>query len=646
MSIPDSFRDELRARLPLSKVVGRRVALVRKGRDYMGLCPFHNEKSPSFKVDDDKGYYHCFGCGAHGDIFSFEMQIGGVSFPEAVERLAHEAGMEVPKATPRERESARKRASAREVLETACVFFERSLRMPEGRAALEYLHNRGLDDDTIRQFRLGYAPPGGALKAFLTGQGVEEPFLVDLGLAGRPREGERGRTYDIFRDRVIFPITDNAGRPVAFGGRALGDSGPKYLNSPETEWFQKGRMLYNLATAREAARTSGTLIVAEGYMDVIAFARAGFPWAVAPLGTALTTGQMELLWRSGPEPVLCFDGDTAGQRAAGKALDNALPLLAPDQYLRFALLPPGMDPDDLSRLPDGAERLGRLLEGALSSSAMAWETLARGRQLARAEDRASLENDIDVLCARIENTIVRGHFRSDLRSRFFEATRQERQRSAPPRPGPGRAPGRPAPPVPSLPLPPLRSASTVRESLLIGLLLRAPSLVDHVGERLGSLTFRNPGLDKLRRAVLIHLSSQTLLDTRALRDHLSHVGLDGQVTAVMAATAPELARFSDACGPTGPRADASGETPGDGTEAGGSDVYHCQALRAFWDDIYEMHGRDALFEDVRIEMERVKKDWSPETLDRLMTVKASDPAVSPKDPGGSPGNRTSGSSTP
>ena len=328
MAFPPQFLDELRARLPVSEVVGRKVRLLRKGREHSGLCPFHNEKTPSFTVNDEKGFYHCFGCGAHGSVIDFAMETEGLSFPEAVEKLAGQAGLQVPQSSPEERERAKVRSTLYDVLEQVCDWYEDQLTRPGGRQAYDYLKQRGFTDETIGRFRLGFAPDGrGKLLQAMESRGIERRQLVEAGLIKLPEGG--GDPRDYFFNRVMFPITDGRDRVIAFGGRILGDGQPKYLNSPETPLFHKGRNLYNYAMAREASKDAGTVIVAEGYTDVIALAQAGLPNAVAPLGTALTEEQIGLLWRIADEPVLCFDGDNAGERAALRAAERAMPILKP-----------------------------------------------------------------------------------------------------------------------------------------------------------------------------------------------------------------------------------------------------------------------------------------------------------------------------
>ncbi|MBF0562641.1 MAG: DNA primase, partial [Alphaproteobacteria bacterium] len=349
----------------------------------------------------------------------------GLSFVEAVEKLAAEANLEIPQSTPAERELAKRQASLHEVVETAAVFFERQLRLPAGREALDYLRRRGLDDNAITRYRLGYAPAGNALKAALGGQGgIPIESLVAAGLVGTPDDGRA--PYDTFRDRVMFPIGDHRGRLIAFGGRVMGDKGPKYLNSPDTPLFQKGEVLYGLAQARAAVYEKGTIVVVEGYMDVIALAQAGLANAVAPLGTALTESQIEALWRLAPEPILCFDGDAAGQRAARRAAERALPLLKAGLSLRFAVLPPGCDPDELVRT-QGARAMADIFDGAESLFEVVWRHALDGRSLDTPERRAALTQDIETTVSRIADTTVQYHYRRFLRDRLWQLFNPPRQ---------------------------------------------------------------------------------------------------------------------------------------------------------------------------------------------------------------------------
>jgi DNA primase len=375
MAFPPQFLDEIRSRVSLASVVSRHVKLVRRGREYVGLCPFHNEKTPSFTVVEDKAFYHCFGCGAHGDVIGFTMRVGGAGFREAVEMLAKEAGLQVPDELPEDRERAARTKTLHDVCEAACAFFEAQLKEAGGQRARDYLARRSLDPATIARFRLGWAPNlRDGLKRAL-GQAFESNLLVEAGLL---RRAENGDTFDFFRGRVVFPIADRQGRVIAFGGRLIEDGEPKYLNSPDTPIFEKGRTLYAVHLAKAAPRSDLVPIVAEGYMDVIALHRAGFVGAVAPLGTALTETQLAELWRLGDRPVLCFDGDKAGRNAAVRALDRALPLLRPENGLRFALLPEGEDPDSLAK-SRGPEALRAHLEDAVQASEFIWRIVSEER---------------------------------------------------------------------------------------------------------------------------------------------------------------------------------------------------------------------------------------------------------------------------
>jgi len=419
LAFSPEFLDEIRARVPLSSVVGRRVNLVKKGREWQGLCPFHNEKTPSFYVNDDKGFYHCFGCSAHGDVIRFVTETENLSFPEVVEQLAGEAGLEVPKrnAGDREREDRRKVLFA--LMEEACAWFQKQLQRPEGGDGLAYLKNRGLSDRMLQRFRLGFAPDSrDALKTALTARGHHEDALIELGLLRKPDNGRPA--YDYFRGRVIFPIMDRRGRPIAFGGRTLGDGQPKYLNSPETILFHKGRTLFGLDAAREAARTTERIIVAEGYMDVIALHQAGFAESVAPLGTALTEEQIVELWRVVPRAVLCFDGDSAGRRAAYRAAERAVPLIAPGKTIRFARLPEGQDPDDLVK-GKGPGAFQQVLETAAPLDAVLWQMTVEGQPSGTPEDLAALKNRLRDAVARIGDKDVAREYRNAFDRRAIAA---------------------------------------------------------------------------------------------------------------------------------------------------------------------------------------------------------------------------------
>src|SRR5437763_2749083 len=425
MAFPPGFLDELRARIPLGSLVGRHVRLLRRGRELAGLCPFHHEKTPSFYVVEDKGFFHCFGCGAHGDAVGYLMRAENLDFIEAIERLAAEAGLAVPQQTPQERERAQRQKTLLEALAAAANFYEARLWSPAGARAREYLAARGLDEETIRRFRLGWAPSPQeigdrqALRRALSGE-FPEALLVEGGLLRQPETGE---PYDYFRGRVLFPIGDRAGRVIAFGGRTMGDDQPKYLNSPDTPLFEKGRVLYAWAAARaNLGRETDTdalpVIVVDGYMDVIALHRAGFATAVAPLATALTEAHLRELWRLSPEPILCLDGDTAGQRAMLRALHRALPLLQPGRSLRFAVLPAGEDPDSLVR-NGGSPAFAEILAAARPLSEVLWHSELAARPIDTPERRADLESRLMADAGLITDRSVQSEYPRFLRDRLF-----------------------------------------------------------------------------------------------------------------------------------------------------------------------------------------------------------------------------------
>ncbi len=417
MRFTDEFLQELRERLPVSEVVGRRVKLKRAGREFKGLSPFQQEKTPSFTVNDQKQFYHDFSTGNHGNIFDFVMQTEGCSFPEAVERLASMAGMALPAATPEAARHDQRRKTLHDVMELAAKFFADTLASRHGAKARGYLGDRAISPSTQLQFRLGYAPGERfALKEYLGAQGIPTNDMVETGLL---IGGEDIPVpYDRFRDRVMFPIADARGRVIAFGGRALEKDVPaKYLNSPETPLFHKGDNLYNLATARQAAHNGAPLIVVEGYVDVIAMVTAGFAASVAPLGTAMTENQLALLWKMADEPILCFDGDRAGQKAMWRAADLAMPHLKPGKSLRFARLPEGQDPDDLAR-SGGRAAIEEVIGAARGLADVIWSREIEGGTYATPERRAALEAKIGELTNGIRDEVVRRYYRQDLAQRL------------------------------------------------------------------------------------------------------------------------------------------------------------------------------------------------------------------------------------
>lgn len=412
------FIDELRSRVSVADVVAEKVKLTRKGREYTGLCPFHNEKTPSFTVNEAKGFYHCFGCGAHGDIIKFEMEANNLPFMDALEKLANKAGLPMPKFSKEHSAEQEKRQSLYDIMELAAGFYERTLYLREGAQGLEYFRRRGLDDELIKKFRLGYAPANNALKAYLGSKGVNEHDMVELGLIAIPEDRNRS-PHDFFRERVMIPIRDKRGRVIAFGGRIMGDGQPKYLNSPETPVFNKRKMLYNINFARDAGFSARNFIICEGYMDVIALDKYGFSYAAAPMGTALTEDQIMEAWKIVPEPILCFDGDSAGIKAALRSVDRALPILSAGYSLKFMFLPDKMDPDEFLQAK-GAEAFAKMMENTTPLMQLLWDKNFKGQPSSTPEQKALLEKNIMEEVAKIKDEKVRSYYVQEMQKRIYE----------------------------------------------------------------------------------------------------------------------------------------------------------------------------------------------------------------------------------
>lgn len=437
------FIDELRARISIADVVGAKVKLTKKGREYQGLCPFHNEKTPSFTVNESKGFYHCFGCGAHGDIIKFEMEANGLPFIDALQKLAHQAGLQMPQLSAKDKKEEDERKSLYEIMETACAFFERELRMPDGTSGLKYFtEKRGLSPETLKKFRLGFAPNNNALMAHLKAQGIDEKDMKELGLIAIPEDTSR-RPHDFFRNRVMIPITNKQGKIIAFGGRVMEKIEPKYLNSPDTPIFNKRRNLYNLDKAREVAYKEKKLIICEGYMDVIALDRYGFGYAVAPLGTALTEEQIAEAWRVCPEPILCLDGDSPGVKAAMRAVDRVLPMLKAGYSLQFLFLPDNQDPDEYLQA-HGHDSFAALMRKTSPLIDILWRKYTENEDSSTPEKKALIEKTLLSEVAKIGDATVRSYYAQEIRSRIYAAFRRT----------PWQKPAAPVPPAPRMPVPP------------------------------------------------------------------------------------------------------------------------------------------------------------------------------------------------
>jgi DNA primase len=547
MAIPPRFLDELRERLVLSDVIGTRVKLTRAGREFKACCPFHTEKSPSFYVNDEKQFYHCFGCGAHGSVIDFVMQSDNLSFIDAVKMLAQQASMEVPDQTPQDIEREKKKKDLHSLLEDATHWMEEQLRAPENRHAYTYITERGVPDDVLSAFRVGYAPlDGQAIRKHMLSQGYTDDQMIEAGVL-RPA-GKAGEPYAFFRERVMFPVPDKRGRVVAFGGRILpdhllapnrGDYKPaKYMNSSDTPLFHKGSMLYGEPHARMAASEGKPIVVVEGYLDVIASWQAGFRGAVAPLGTALTEEQILVLWRMIPDdvkvPVLCFDGDDAGRRAAARACERLLPHLKPNHSAKIAFLPDGQDPDSLVK-SQGSRALEAVIDSAVSLVDFIWMHYTTGKAFDTPEARAGLSKTLEEEAKRIPDRDVQYYylqaFREKIRASFgFNSQSggkgnnnwKNKARGVDARLTPPTGLRRPA-----------FSRDHLMPAALIACLVNHPGLFDAAEEALGQMTVGDAGLDRVRQTVLSTLSHNPELDGEGLKAHLMQDGIGEDLERIL-----------------------------------------------------------------------------------------------------------------
>ena len=564
MKFPPSILEEIKARLPVSAVVGKRVRLAKSGREWKGLSPFNAEKTPSFFVNDQKASFFDFSSGKNGDIFKFVMETEGLSFPEAVEKLAAEAGVALPKITQEAHAQEERRKGLHEVVELAAQFFEAELASERGAGARRYLVGRGLEGEARRRFRIGYGPDARfALRDHLAGKGVSSELMMEAGLL--VHGDDIAVPYDRFRDRIMFPIHDARGRVVAFGGRALSSEvSAKYLNSPETPLFHKGSLLFNHHNARKAAHDSGRVVVVEGYVDVIAMTMAGIAHAVAPLGTALTEDQIGLLWRMADEPLLCLDGDKAGRKAASRAIDLALPLLEPGKSLSFALLPDGQDPDDLAR-SGGAAALGAVLDAARPLVDMLWTREVEAAPLDTPERRAAFERRLKDALSQIRDEVTRRHYRQEIDQRLSQMfaavapARYDRQRQGrgafnPRGGGNWNQPGRP--------LAPLKASSQLsqsrimvqgagedaREAFILLALASHPDLIARCVDEIAELALQGPAAERFRQA-LLDAALDGELEEDVLANRLAQPRVRDAHGALMAVTGPaekrKLAQSAD-----------------------------------------------------------------------------------------------------
>lgn len=562
MSLPPGFLDELRTRVSLSQIVGRKVTWdMRKSNmakgDWWAPCPFHQEKSASFHVDDRKGFYYCFGCHAKGDAVTFVKEADNVAFMEAVEILAREAGMQMPARDPRAAEKADRRTQLAAVMEEAVKWFRLQLKTSAAAEARAYLDKRRMSPAAQDRWEIGFAPDQrqGLFQA-LTQKGIAPDLIVDAGLCARPDEDGSARgggaPYDRFRGRIIFPIRDARGRAISLGGRAMDPNArAKYLNGPETELFDKGRNLFNHGPAREAAGKGLPLIVAEGYMDVIALSEAGFRATVAPLGTAVTEDQLRLLWRISDEPIIALDGDMAGFRAALRVIDLALPLLEAGKGLRFALLPQGMDPDDLIKA-QGAPAMQKVLDAAQPMVNLLWRRETEGKVFDSPERKAALDKTLRAALKKIADPSIRAHYGEDIKRLRLELFGQNARPFVPYAPRGtgrgGRLPLQPVAPLPTTRASLLGSATApveeqLREAVILATLVIHPGLIRRFETALERLDCTGPDHQLIRDLLLAHAEAG---DPRAEIAAAAPAPLDQLLSHPHVRNAPAILNATDA----------------------------------------------------------------------------------------------------
>lgn len=612
MSFSADFLDQLRARVRLSDVIGRHVKLTARGGEHIGLCPFHNEKTPSFTLNDGKGLYYCFGCGAKGDAIDFVRQQGNLPFQEAVAQLAAMVGMAIPQ-QENTQESPYQHLYA--ILEKATQWYQAQLSAGKLRAeAHAYLLARGLSEETIQAFRIGFAPapPHTTVVQMLRGEGVSTEDLLTSGLLGQSeREDANLRSsgmYERFRNRIIFPIMDSRRRVIGFGGRALGQDMPKYLNSSDGPLFHKGQILYHFSEAREAARKGNPVILVEGYMDVIALQQAGFRGAVAPLGTAVTLPQLELLWSINQTPIVCLDGDAAGQRAMHRVIDLAIPHLAATKTLSFVTMPVGHDPDSFLRMV-GKEAWDALLAGAMPLCDVLWESVVRDCPITTPEQRAKFRTVVRERVARIQDKIVREEYQRDMAARInllFEAQRSSAykgrqetpQRHLRTKPVALMSPNGRKSQATGLGGEVLAKNHDLQRKILMAALVMRPELFSEVGEIFAGLTLASPLLTSVQQAIVAYFFSQSNLDKQNLRHHLCDLGFS------------EALRLLD-----DPQV-----------------VLHCRFARleaskdkvlASWREIYAMtHEADGMAQDLQAAAAALKSEFTHEAWQRYKALRA------------------------
>jgi DNA primase len=526
MNFSSDFLDQIRARIPLKGKIERKIKLTKRGRLFLGLCPFHQEKTPSFTVYEDQETYHCFGCGVHGDLFSFTMHTEGLDFPEAVKRLAEEAHIPLPAGEQTQEYSSEKK-QIYESLEAACTWFQEQLRTSKGLKAYDYLKNRLLQDPTISQFRLGYAPAGNLLKKHLLSQGFKEKILLQAGLLHENTQEKS--TYDYFRDRLMFPILERNGKVIGFGGRILDQGEPKYLNSPDTPVFHKRNTLYGLSFLNREKLKEQPLIVCEGYMDVIALSQEGFQ-GVAPLGTSMTEEQILLLWKLSIDPVLCFDGDTAGKNAAIRAAHRALPFLKPGFSLRFIQLPQGEDPDSLMR-QGMRSTFETLLVKATPLSDFLWQTETYGKNFETPEKKALLQKNLFENARIIKDSSVQKFYLEDFERKLIDSKLKAGFSYLKSAKYTKKEDGGAFMSFKKTPLP--LDPSFIQLKILFATIINYPQILQEVAEPFASLEIEDKQLSGLRDEIFFAINEKSDLDGLGLKHHLKKAGYDEVLSKIL-----------------------------------------------------------------------------------------------------------------
>ena len=576
LQIDGKFLETLRTRLSIATIVGEKVKLTRKGREFIGLCPFHHEKTPSFTVNEEKEFYHCFGCGAHGDIVTFLMEAHKYGFVEAVQELASRAGLSLPKTSLQQTDDEPQRdlTPLRQALQEASLWFHKNLFLAKYRQSLLYGEQRGLKQETLKKFNLGYAPDrGGGMETYLKEKGFSPAVLLEAGLLV---QGDSSRPpYERFRKRIMFPIQDAQGRVIAFGGRLLGPGEPKYLNSPETPLFSKGKLLYGYYQAKEKTKQE-PLIIVEGYMDVISLHQAGFKGAVAPLGTALTEDQILLAWRLSSEPVLCFDGDIAGRKAAARAAERVLPLLKPGYSLKFVLLPAGEDPDSLVQKGD---RFQKILEQAHSLLEILWMFLTQGKSFKTPEQKAALQKQCDVWTHAIQDSEIRKNYRYAFKDLFYKhiVGKKENLQS----------------------LVPIKKPDLnflfIYEHLLLAILINHPTLLGEASDDLNSIEFQEPRLNEIRNEIL-QFYGEGALGTIMMKDYLLEQGFEKEIGAILSSHTLIHGAFAHSSAPL-------------------------EKAREGWREIFNHIQHNLGKNDLKMAEKHLAEEMSPEAWDRLKALK-------------------------